>query len=94
MAHTQKETYQGIILQIDGIGHPLRITCVGGVAGGATTGYLFSELARLVRAVQDLVVEHREVQGEPQPDGVRGLHFGLADLKSVLVGFLRIVNNS
>ena len=68
--------------------------CVGDVAGGATTGYLLGELARLVRAVQDLVVEHREVQGEPQPDGVRGLHFGLADLKSVLVGFLRIVNNS
>ena len=25
MAHTEKEMYQGIILQIDGIGHPLRI---------------------------------------------------------------------
>ena len=55
--------------------------------------YLLGELTRLVRAVEDLVVEHGEVEGEPQPDGVRGLHLGLADLESVLVGFLRVVND-
>ena len=56
--------------------------------------YLLGELTRLVRAVEDLVVEHGEVEGEPQPDGVRGLHLGLTNLESVLVGFLRIVNDS
>ena len=55
--------------------------------------YLLGELTRLVRAVEDLVVEHGEVEGEPQPDGVRGLHLGLADLESVLVCFLRVVND-
>ena len=55
--------------------------------------YLLGELTRLVRAVEDLVVEHGEVEGEPQPNGVRGLHLGLADLESVLVSFLRVVND-
>ena len=56
--------------------------------------YLLGQLTRLVRAVEDLVVEHGEVEGEPQPDGVSGLHLGLTDLESVLVGFLRVVNDS
>ena len=56
--------------------------------------YLLGQLARLVRAVEDLVVEHGEVEGEPQPDGVSRLHLGLTDLESVLVGFLRVVNDS
>ena len=55
---------------------------------------LLGKLARLVGGVEDLVVEHGEVEGEPQSDGVCGLHLGLADLKSVLVGFLRVVNDS
>ena len=50
--------------------------------------YLFGQLTRLVRAVEDLVVEHGEVESQTQSDGVGGLHFGLADLKSVLVSLL------
>ena len=56
--------------------------------------YLFSELTRLVRTIQYLVVEHGEVQSQTQPDGVGGLHFWFTDLKSVLVSLLRVVNNS
>ena len=56
--------------------------------------YLLGELARLVRAVEDLVVEHGEVEGEPQPDGVSRLHLGLADLKCILIGLLGIIYNS
>ena len=59
-----------------------------------TLCYLLGQLARLVRAVEDLVVEHGEVEGEPQPDGVSRLHLCLTDLESVLVGFLRVVNDS
>ena len=55
--------------------------------------YLFCQLTRLLGRVEDLIVEHWEVEGQPEPDGVGGLHFVLADLKSILVGFLRVVNN-
>ena len=47
---------------------------------------LLGQLAGLVGAVEDLVVEDREVEGEAEPDGVGGLHLGLADLKGVLRG--------
>ena len=50
--------------------------------------YLFGELTRLVRTVEDLVVKHGEIESQPQSDGVGGLHFGLADLKSILVSLL------
>ena len=50
--------------------------------------YLFGKLTRLVRAVEDLIVEHGEVESQTQSDGVGGLHFGLTDLKSILVSLL------
>ena len=56
--------------------------------------YLLGELAGLVRAVEDLIVKYGEVEGQPQPDGVGRLHFGFADLESVLVSFLRVIHNS
>ena len=55
---------------------------------------LLGQLAGLVGGVEDLVVEDGEVEGEAQPDGVGGLHLTFADLKGVLVGLLRVVNNS
>ena len=76
---------------------PIRGQCPGRVITldpSEASVYLLGELARLVGGVEDLVVEHGEVEGEPQSDGVCGLHLGLADLKSVLVGFLRVVNDS
>ena len=55
---------------------------------------LLGKLAGLVGGVEDLVVEDGEVEGETQSDGVGGLHLPFADLKGVLVGLLRVVNNS
>ena len=55
---------------------------------------LLGQLAGLVGGVEDLVVEDGEVEGEPKPDGVGGLHLAFADLKRVLVRLLRVVNNS
>jgi hypothetical protein len=46
--------------------------------------YLLGELTSLVGAVEDLVVEYGEVEGESQPDGVGGLHLALADIKCIL----------
>ena len=48
--------------------------------------HLLGELARLVRRVGDLVVEHREVERQTQADGVCGGHLGLADIKRRLHG--------
>ena len=52
-----------------------------------TTGFktdLLRELTGLVWTVEDFVVEDGEVEGEPEPDGVGGLHLTLADIKCVL----------
>lgn len=58
----------------------------GGARGGPT--HLLGQGAGLVRRVEDLVVEDREVEGQAQPDGVRGLHVLLADVEGILVGLL------
>ena len=55
--------------------------------------YRFSQLARLLGRVENFVVEDREIQGEPEPDRVGGLHLRLADVVSVLVSFLRVIHN-
>ena len=47
-----------------------------------------------VRRVDDLVVEDGEVEGEAEADGVCRLHLGARDVERVLVGLLRVVNNS
>lgn len=48
-------------------------------------------MASLIRGVQDLVVEDREVKSEAQTDGVRGRKFGLSDLGGSLVSLERLV---
>ena len=58
------------------------------------TANLFGELAGLVGTVEDFIVKDGEVEGEPQSDGMRGLHFRLGNFKSVLVRLLRIFDNS
>ena len=55
---------------------------------------LLCQVASSVGGVEDLVIENGEIEGQTQPDGVGGLHLTLADLKGVLVGLLRVVNNS
>jgi hypothetical protein len=48
-------------------------------------------VASLVRSVEDLVVEDREVEGETQADGVRGRQLGLGNLGGSLVRLERLV---
>ncbi len=45
---------------------------------------LLCELTRLVGAVEDLIVEDGEVEGQAQPNGVGRLHLALADIKCIL----------
>lgn len=47
---------------------------------------LLSKVASLIRGVQDLVVEHREVEGQSEADGVGGGKVSLRDFSCVLVG--------
>ena len=56
--------------------------------------YLLGQLAGFVGTVEDLIIEYGEVECESQSDGMGGLHLGFADLKSVLVSFLRIIHHS
>lgn len=52
---------------------------------------LFSEVASLVRRVEYLVVEDREVEGETKADRVGGRKIGLSDLGGSFVGLKRLV---
>ena len=52
-----------------------------------------SQLASLLRRVQNLVKKDGEIEGQSQPNGVGRLHFRLGDVISVLVRFLRILHN-
>ena len=61
--------------------------------GNGVVKSLLGKLTGLVWAVEDLIVKHGEVESQAQPNGVGWLHLGLADLESVLVSFLGIVNN-
>lgn len=51
-------------------------------------------MASLVRGVEDLVVEDREVQGQPETDGMGRSQFGLSDLGSILVSLERSVGST
>ncbi|KAI6766427.1 hypothetical protein HG531_011649 [Fusarium graminearum] len=52
---------------------------------------LLSQVASLVRSVEDLVVENGEVEGETKADGVGGRKLGLSNLSSSLVGLEGLV---
>lgn len=52
---------------------------------------LLGEVASLIGSVENLVVEHGEVQGETKTDGVSGRKLGLGNLGGSLVGFKRLV---
>ena len=52
---------------------------------------LLGEVASEVGSVHDLIVEHREVEGQTKTDGVSGSQIGLGNLGSVLVGFKRFL---
>ena len=54
---------------------------------------LFSQLTRLVWTVKDFIIKDRKVECQAQPDGVSGLHFRFGDLKRILVGLLRVVDD-
>jgi len=48
-------------------------------------------VASLVGSVQNLIVEHREVEGETKADGVSRRQLGLCNLGGGLVGFKRLI---
>lgn len=52
---------------------------------------LLRKMAGLVGGVQDLVVEHGEVKGKTETDGVRGRKLGLSNLGGSLVGLKGLV---
>ena len=52
---------------------------------GVLEGFL-SEFASLLNITHDLIVEHREVQGQAESDGVAGSQVGNAELLGLLVG--------
>jgi hypothetical protein len=52
---------------------------------------LLGEMARLIRRVQDLIVENGEVESETKADWVGWSKVSLGDFGSVLVGLERLV---
>ena len=52
---------------------------------------LLGEVASLVWRVEDLVVEHREVQSKAESDGMRGCEISLSNFGGILVCFKRLV---
>ena len=55
--------------------------------------YLLGELTSLVRRRHDFVVENREIQSQPQSDGMSGLHGRFCNVEGILVGLLGVVNH-
>lgn len=55
--------------------------------------HLLGQSAGLLGRVEDFIVEDGEVEGQAQADGVCWLHVLLADVKSVLVGLLRVLHS-
>lgn len=51
---------------------------------------MFGQSAGLLGGVEDLIEEDREVESQPETDGVCGLHLLLTGVKSILVGVLRV----
>ena len=62
--------------------------------GNSVVECLLGELASLVWGVEDLVVEHREVEGKTKTDGMRGSEIGGRNLSGSLVGLKRLVGRS
>lgn len=52
--------------------------------GDSVIKRLLGQVAGTVRGVQDLVVEHREVQGKTETDGVSGSELSLSNIGSIL----------
>ena len=65
---------------------------LAGALAAAVPTHLLGQRAGLLGRVQDLVVEDGEVEGEAEPDGVRGLHVLLADVEGLLVGLLGVLH--
>ena len=55
--------------------------------------YLFGKLARLVRSIQDFIVEDGEVKGQTKTDRMSWLHFVLSNVEGFLVRMLGLVDN-
>ena len=55
--------------------------------------YLLGELTSLIRGGHDFVVENREIQSQPQPDGMSGLHGRFCNVEGVLVSLLGVIHH-
>lgn len=64
----------------------LRMNNRVGLASNCIVKGLFGEVTRLVRRVENLIVEYREVKGQAKSDWVRRCKVGLRDFGGVLVG--------
>lgn len=91
----------GVLVALLGKGVELciRVSVVCVIPWAAHTGNsvvesLLGELASLVRGVQDLVVEHGEVQRKTEADGVSGGQAASSDLRGSLVRLERLVGRS
>lgn len=78
--------------------HDQRAVLVGLLAervelGNGVVKRLLSEVARTVGRVEDLVVEHREVEGQTETNGVSGRKLGLGNVGGSLVGVVGLVGS-
>ena len=95
-------TYQVVSQQLHDQGGVLVAFLTEGVEfGDSIIKCLFGKMAGLIRGVQDLIVEDREVESETETDGVSGSKVGLSDfgcslvrLKRLIRGFLALVGSS
>lgn len=55
--------------------------------------YLLGQFASLVWRILDLVMKNREVESQPQTNGVRGSQVFLGHLRSIAVSLVRLLNH-
>ena len=80
-------TYEVVSQQLhDECGVFVALLAQGVELGNGIIESLLGQVASLIRGVEDLIVEDREVQGKTEADWVRGGEIGLSDFGSILVG--------
>ena len=99
--HDQRRVFVAVLVQrvqlgdsvIECLQQQLKVKLAINNKDVAILSYLLGELTSFFGRVEDLVVEHAEVQGQAEPDGMRGLHLWLGDLEGLLVSLLGVLKN-